>query len=46
VAKAAAIHLTRSAAVELGEKGIRINTIFARTDRHWHFWQGRRPRRR
>ena len=27
VAKAAAIHLTRCAAVELGEKGIRINTI-------------------
>ena len=27
VAKAAAIHLTRYAAVELGEKGIRINTI-------------------
>jgi NAD(P)-dependent dehydrogenase (short-subunit alcohol dehydrogenase family) len=27
VAKAAAIHLTRCAAVELGEKGIRVNTI-------------------
>ena len=27
VAKAAAIHLTRCAAVELGEKGIRINTV-------------------
>jgi NAD(P)-dependent dehydrogenase (short-subunit alcohol dehydrogenase family) len=27
VAKAASIHLTRCAAVELGEKGIRINTI-------------------
>ena len=27
VAKAAAIHLTRCVAVELGEKGIRINTI-------------------
>jgi NAD(P)-dependent dehydrogenase (short-subunit alcohol dehydrogenase family) len=27
LAKAAAIHLTRCAAVELGEKGIRVNTI-------------------
>jgi NAD(P)-dependent dehydrogenase (short-subunit alcohol dehydrogenase family) len=27
IAKAAAIHLTRCAAIELGEKGIRVNTI-------------------
>ena len=43
-AKAAVQSLTRSAGAELGEKGIRVNTIIAGRDRYRHFRQERRRR--
>ena len=46
VAKAAAIHLTCCAEVELGEKGIRINTISPGPIATGIFGKARRPRRR
>ena len=39
--KGAVSALTRSAAAELGEKGIRVNTHLARRDRDRHFWEKR-----
>ena len=42
-AKAAVIHLTKCVAMELGESGIRVNSISPGADRHRHFRQGARP---